>query len=297
MSATGTLRKERVHLRLAIEALGTDSEGQQFTASARTVEIHRDGAIVLLPAAAGQLAPGQTITLRRRHREGGWSEGRARVVNRTGTHEGSPLYGVRLLEPEAGFWAIEFPETADYERAVACMLLECCFCRRREVAYVNEHEMICFNAQKGIARICAACDIPTIWVQTLDDYTESSASAGRPVTTAENPAGLQRIGLPAQQHERQEAPRFRTRLSAAVRAAGCEEELAVCENMSRGGLCFRTRRAYNEDSIVEVAVPYTKGAVNIFVPVRVVYMQEVPAAKLFRHGAAYIRMTVEEEEE
>jgi len=77
---------------------------------------------------------------------------------------------------------------------------------------------------------------------------------------------------------------------------GSDEELAVCENMSRGGLCFRTRRAYAQESVVEVAVPFTKGAANIFVPARVVYMQEVPAARLYRHGATYIRMAEDEAE-
>jgi hypothetical protein len=67
--------------------------------------------------------------------------------------------------------------------------------------------------------------------------------------------------------------------------------------MSRGGLCFRTRQRYSENDILEVAVPYTKGAANIFVPARVIYVQEVPSAGLHRHGAAYLRATSEENSE
>jgi hypothetical protein len=282
-------------MHLAVEALGADAEGRDFSALARTVEIHRDGAVLLLPPEVGRLVAGQTITLRRPGSEGGTTVALVRVLVRTGMLEGSPLYAVRLLDVEEGFWAIEFPETADFGRAVACMLLECCFCRRREVTYVNEREMLCFNAQRGVARICVACNMPTIWVQTLDDDADGVA-ASKTAAPAASLAAAERLGQPTQVHHKQVAPRFRTRLTAVVRATGGEEELAVCENMSRGGLCFRTRRAYTQDSILEVSVPYTKGAANIFVPARVVYVQEMPTAGLFRHGAAYIRMAGETEE-
>ena len=142
--------------------------------------------------------------------------------------------------------------------------------------------MLCFNTQKGIARACSACEMPTIWIQTLD---EESAPAGVP--------SAQKVGLPTQPDHRQSAPRFLTRLTACIRAAGADPELAVCENMSRGGLCFRARRPLRVDDILEVAVPYTRGAANIYVPARVVYVQEVPGAGLYRHGAAYLRMEAE----
>jgi hypothetical protein len=288
MPATLITGKERVRLRLRIEAQGTDADGREFRESGSTVEIHREGALVELPAAAGRIEPGQMLTVRRQHGEDGWREVRARVLGLVGTTEISRSYSVELLEGEEEFWAIEFPGCAPSPHAVACMLLECCFCRRREVVYVNDRDMLCFNTQRGIARPCAACEMPTIWVQTLDEDTANSESGF---------GSFQRIGQPAQTHDRQATPRFRTRLTACVRAAGCELELAVCENMSRGGLCFRTRRRFQENDILEVAVPFTKGAANIFVPARVVYVQDVPSAGLHRHGAAYLRPEAEDEPE
>ena len=288
MPATLITGKERVRLRLLIEARGTDASGRAFEHRGSTVEIHREGALVELPTAAGCIVPGQSLHVRRQHGEDGWLEARARVLGLVETQEKSRLYNVELMAGDEEFWAIQFPTRAGSAQAVACMLLECCFCRRREVVYVNDRDMMCFNTQKGIARRCGACERPTIWVQTLDEDLPQSANGF---------AGFQRIGQPAQMHDRQATPRFRTRLTACVRAAGCELELAVCENMSRGGLCFRTRRRYSENDILEVAVPYTKGAANIFVPARVIYVQEVPSAGLHRHGAAYLRTGPEEEQD
>jgi len=288
MQATATTGKERVRFRLRIEARGTDADGREFQESGSTVEIHREGALVELPASAGRIVPGQSLVVRRLHGEDGWTEAKARVLGLAGAHGEQRVYSVELLPGEEEFWAVEFPQRARSQHAVACMLLECCFCRRREVVYVNERDMLCFNTQKGIARQCDACEIPTIWVQTLDE------DPPRPSTVS---ADFQRIGQPAQTHDRQATPRFRTRLTACVRGAGSDLELAVCENMSRGGLCFRTRRRYAENDILEVSVPYSKGAANIFVPARVIYVQEVPTAGLHRHGAAYLRAGDEEDKE
>jgi len=285
MPATLITGKERVRLRLRIEARGADETGRKFEHQGTTVEIHREGALVELPTAVGTLAAGQLFTVRRQHSEQEWLEARARLLGLVESQDNARLYNLELMPGGEDFWAIEFPPHADPVHAVACMLLECCFCRRREVVYLSERDMLCFNTQKGIARHCQSCERPTIWIQTLDE-DQWQPSNGLPA--------YQQIGQPAQIHDRQATPRFRTRLAACVRAAGFDLELAVCENMSRGGLCFRTRRRYSENDILEVAVPYTKGAANIFVPARVIYVQEVPSAGLHRHGAAYLRNTTEE---
>jgi hypothetical protein len=81
--------------------------------------------------------------------------------------------------------------------------------------------------------------------------------------------------------------RLHTRLTACVRQAGSDDELAVCEDISPLGVCFRSKRRYDARAIVEVAVPYSPDAANIFLPAAVVYSEEMPKAGLFRHGAEY----------
>ena len=63
----------------------------------------------------------------------------------------------------------------------------------------------------------------------------------------------------------------------------------MCEDLSKGGISFRSRNKYPEGARLEVAVPYTPGAGAIFVPIRIVFSQPIAAAGLFRHGAAYVR--------
>ena len=64
-------------------------------------------------------------------------------------------------------------------------------------------------------------------------------------------------------------------------------KLAVCEDISPIGMCFRSKRRYDTDATIEVAVPYSPDAANIFLPARVVYWEEMPKAGLFRHGTEY----------
>ncbi|HEX9222863.1 MAG TPA: PilZ domain-containing protein, partial [Candidatus Acidoferrales bacterium] len=67
------------------------------------------------------------------------------------------------------------------------------------------------------------------------------------------------------------------------------DDIAVCEDMSRGGLRFKSRKRYREATTIEVAVPYSPGAQSIFVPARIVFVQELTEEKLFRCGVAYVR--------
>lgn len=59
-------------------------------------------------------------------------------------------------------------------------------------------------------------------------------------------------------------------------------------NISRGGMCFRSSRTYREDSWIQVAVPYTEGAENIFVAGRIVRSRRINNA-LTEYGVEYVR--------
>src|SRR2546426_9655472 len=68
---------------------------------------------------------------------------------------------------------------------------------------------------------------------------------------------------------------------------GSEEDMVVCENISRGGLCFKSSRRYDKTAAIEVAAPYTPGSPDIPVSARIVYVQELPEDKMFRYVAQY----------
>ena len=81
---------------------------------------------------------------------------------------------------------------------------------------------------------------------------------------------------------------------ACVRERVGAEEMAVCENVSRQGIAFRSRRKYEEGAHVEVAVPYTQGTANVFIPAVVMHVRALPTAGLYRHGVKYLRKDLEE---
>src|SRR5690348_3695694 len=125
-----------------------------------------------------------------------------------------------------------------------------------------------FQAEDGIrdGRVTGVqtCALP-IWSST--DTTESALSA------PENNA--------------REIPRYDTRLTACVRV-GSEDEMAVCENVSKQGIAFRSQRKYGVGTEVEIAVPFTAGTANVFIPAVIMHSRPLPSAGLNRHGAKYM---------
>jgi hypothetical protein len=164
------------------------------------------------------------------------------------------------------------------------MLVECSYCRSREVAHLNELELRAFETNRGIARHCKVCGVPSIWTQAPhEDEKKLTARATRGRRGADAQATPPKEG---EQRVRQRM-RLHTRLTACVRQAGSDDELAVCEDISPMGMCFRSKRRYEAGTPIEVAVPYSPDAANIFLPATVVYSEQMPKAGLFRHGTEY----------
>jgi hypothetical protein len=81
----------------------------------------------------------------------------------------------------------------------------------------------------------------------------------------------------------------RTKVSykACIRRSGFTDDVVTCEDMSKGGLCFKSRKKYFERTAVEVAVPYSPGGNAIFVPAEIVWVVEITPDKLYKCGVAY----------
>lgn len=82
--------------------------------------------------------------------------------------------------------------------------------------------------------------------------------------------------------------RIDVNFSGCVRLNGFADDIVVCENISRGGLCFKSSRRYQESAGIEVAAPCSTGSAEIPVSARIVYVQELPGEKLFRYGAEFL---------
>jgi hypothetical protein len=82
--------------------------------------------------------------------------------------------------------------------------------------------------------------------------------------------------------------RTKANFKACIRSFGFGDDVVGCEDISRGGLCFKSRKRYTEKMKIEVAAPYTAGVQNFFVPGEVVYVQELQDEKVFRCGVEYL---------
>lgn len=274
-------RTDRVSLTLLLEVSGTDAHGHSFKESTHTLLINRGGGVIVLEK---DLTAGQQIHLRREGNSDPRRAGSVRVVGQFGRQKEGYLYGVEILDPQTDLWGIEFPEIAESAEAVARMLLQCGYCHGREVAYLNVMELRGFEANRGIARYCRACGVPSIWSQAPHEQEKKSSGRGsrsrRSSEAPENP--------PTEDDKRdRQRVRLKTRLTACIRHSGSDDELAVCEDISPVGMCFRSKRRYEANTHVDVAVPYSPEAANIFLPARIVYSEEIPKAGLFRHGTEY----------
>jgi len=170
-----------------------------------------------------------------------WKKTRARVVAEIDQDPPNHfLYAVHILDPRADFWDIDFPSPHKGEEALARLLMECSFCQRREVVYLNELQLKSFEVRKCVARVCKHCDSPSIWIESQSEMRD-------PENGASSPSVEERV-IP-----RRNRTRIKARVLACIRHRGFQEEIAVCEDLSKGGLSFRSRNQYPEGTRVEVA--------------------------------------------
>jgi hypothetical protein len=283
MASAAQRRSDRVSLILLLQVSGVDVNGQEFAEPSRTMQINRTGAVILLDR---DLRPDQHIEIQRKAASESHRQSKARVVGQFGRQKEGYIYGIEILTPESDLWGIEFPPIAESEEAVARMLLECTYCRGREVVYLNELELRGFETTRGIARHCKVCGVPSIWTQAPHEDDKKLASRLARGRRAQATAG--EVPASGEQRERQRL-RMKTRLTACIRQANEDDELAVCEDISPVGMCYRSKRRYDSGTEINVAVPYSPEAANIFLPAKVVYCEEMPKAGLFRHGVEYRR--------
>src|SRR5580658_7370235 len=273
MIAEGIRQSDRISLQMQVEASWLNSSGVAMRQLAHTLLVSRNGGVIRLEH---KLFPNQELTLHRKLEGDQIKTVRARIVAEIDREAEGFIYAIAILDPRADFWSIDFPAPHKAEEAFARLLMECSFCQRREVVYLNEMELKSFEIRKCAARLCSHCDSPSIWVEA---QSESKVEEALPSRSA-----VEERVIP-----RRNRTRVKARVLACIRRRGFQEEVAVCEDLSKGGISFRSRNHYPECTRLEVAVPFTPGSGAIFVPIRIVFSQAIPAAGLYRHGAAYIR--------
>jgi hypothetical protein len=261
-------QSERITLALPIKVSGTNLFGDVFLCDGWTEVISQNGARIRL---AQNLAPNQEITIL--CLETG-KEAVARVVGRLNSKSRENAYGIMLLNPEAHPWGIDFPPRGDSAVAVGRIVLECLACHTRELAYLDGFELEVLESNESLSRFCRRCTDTTIWRKSFEPLPVPQAS----------PESAPQNGV-----ERRREVRREVRTVACIRSREFGEELVKVRNVSRSGLCFEGRNAYEKDWRIEVAIPYSSGGGNIFLPARIARVQLVPAGAITLFGVEYVR--------
>jgi hypothetical protein len=228
-----------------------------------------------------KLVPEQELILRRLDTN---SETEIRIVGQIGSQSDNYTYGAAFLDPEIDFWGVKFPSLTDSEICATRLLLECSSCKGREPVDQSDLAADVFAINEGIVRFCKNCGSSTFWKQ---------ASVGAPESLQAQEAAMEAASAPAPKmailpENRRKYARTKVSCKACIRQPGQTLDVVACEDMSRGGLRFKSRKRYFERSAIEIAAPYTPGTQSIFVHARIVFVQELPQEKLFRCGVQYL---------
>jgi hypothetical protein len=282
MSGASTRRTDRIVLAIPIRVAGAGVTGLSFVEETKTVVVSRHGAKITLKHT---LTPDQEINVRN-IRTG--KEADMRVI---GTIAGRPdgiWYGLEFLNPSVDIWGINFPPLAESENAVAKVLLECARCHGRSLVYLDEFRVEVFRTSLAVSLPCATCKDHTLW--------KRPGSAAAPTTLAmpgakpPPPSASLRessAGPPGKQERRREK-RLKLRMQACIRTTAHGKVVVMTEDLSRGGLSFKSPERFSVGEIVEVCVPYTRGAGDIFSRARIAYVKTCPQEGLRVYGITYL---------
>jgi PilZ domain-containing protein len=296
MAPEGMRRSARILKELAILLIGSDIEGKVFSERTKTVVLSRYGAGII---SEFKLSAEQELIIRCVDSN---KEAEVRVVGQIGAQANGYTYGVAFVDPHLDFWGVEFPPLSEFDRQA--VWLECSSCKSHKKAMQSDLEADVYAMNQGLVRYCKKCGSSTLWKQVMGDFAEEPAlpALGNTTITPATPAPgeTEAITQPetaaeppkpaAPPENRRKHRRTKVNFTACVRRAGSDEsDIVTCEDMSRGGLRFKSKKQYYEQTMIEVAVPYSADAQSIFVPGKIVYVQELTELKLFRCGVAYTR--------
>jgi len=257
-------------LDLPVEVIGADIYGQQFLESTRTLTIHRDGVSILL---ACELAPDSEVIVRNPETN---EEAIALVVGQTPADTAGHVYGLAFLDPSMDLWNIHFLATGP----ARIVHLECSGCHSVCTLSLSDIDLEIFGATRELIRSCKNCNTSGIWKETsLEVRTKKLGNlSGRDL----NPKS---IASPME--ERRKNRRTAMKTSGCIRFSGVEV-VVDCEDVSKGGFRYTSRKEYPEGTRIEAAVPYAKFSTNIFSQASIIYCHKMPDGQ-FRHGVTYTK--------
>ena len=302
MSYEHLRRSSRIPKELAILLTGSDMDGKGFSEMTKTVLLSRHGAGII---STYKLSAEQEIIIRYLDTN---KEALVRVVGRIGSEGEIYTYGVAFADPGTiDFWGIDFAPVSEKEKEARRVLLECGNCKERETVEHSDVESDVLVINEGIVRYCKQCGDSTLWRRSSEVPEEQpvlvvagpgasvSLPAEAPLSPQASPSAQtsSAYGAPAERKataaidNRRKYPRTKVNYKACIRRSGFNDEIVTCEDMSKGGISFKSRKPYFQRAAIEVAVPYSPGGNAIFVPAEIAWVVEITKDKLYKCGVAY----------
>jgi len=272
-------RAHRVTLAIRIRIFGSDVEGRAYSEEAQTLEVSRNGALILTRR---NLTPQEELMIRA-ERTG--AESPAQIIGHVSSQPGGSVYGVKLLDPSVNLWSVGFGPLSEAKTPGGDMLLECAKCRLRDIISLDEFEAEVYRANRYIHYSCPRCRESTIWNETAHERSEKVREISvLPPAPPPQPAPAPRTG-----NERRHN-RIGCKLLACIRyQRHFENEVLEINDVSRGGACFSTRKYLAPGTKIEIALPYSPGMANIFLPAEIVRLRAIPDKNLYECGVAYLK--------
>jgi hypothetical protein len=299
-------RSGRISKEIAILLSGSDTDGRQFSEHTKTLVLSKHGASIL---SRYKMVPEQELFLRSNSNN---REIEVRVCGEIGEREDGHIYGVAFIDQGLDFWGIEFPPSQRLPISLTEMILECPGCKERTTVKWDAMEVDVFTVNDGVLRYCKRCLKSTVWKRAVgesaqDKVVREKAAREKIAATptheskdapeAASDISFAQLGearaapvapaAPAAVPNRRRDRRTKVKCNACIRSSGSSEDVVECEDMSRGGFSFRSKREYSVEAMIEAAVPYEPGT-SIFVPAQIANVRSLQGGKLFRYGAAYI---------
>ncbi len=282
-------RSDRLFICIPLSILGKDRKGHEFRDRVVTQTVSRFGVSIVTKL---HLFPEQELTL---IPAVGNRPIRARVIGQSGIGREGHVYGIVFLDATIDLWGIHFPPVP--EAARASVHLECCKCHTRESVRLSELEFDVFRANERLQRICTECGAATTWRLAEPAPGRKPPRPSRNARTegqeldlqlpAELPPSAEAAKAETARAQRRVHPRVRMNLKACIAQPGSEDDIVTTLNLSRGGILVRSERMYPTESWIQLAVPYTPAATNIFVPARIIWREDVQGA--YQYGIKYVQ--------
>jgi hypothetical protein len=309
-------RSGRISKQVPITLFVSDATGRVFTEETHTVVLSLHGAGIV---SRHKLLAEQEMTLRSMESN---READIRVVGEIGSQGKLHTYGVAVRDEQLDFWQVTFPPPPTEEEPPRPLALECSGCHSPLTIERGDFEFDVCTIHGGLVRYCDECAFATVWKfpatssgtdlapaeSTASNFTPSKPThliepAESSVAVMERPSTQTPLAnaivlesladtLSSLSSERRLHGRAKVNYHACIRSKAFGDDIVACLDMSRGGLSFKTRKAYLLHTVVRVAVPFSREFPEvpaIFVPAKIVTLAKLPGSDFFRCGASFFK--------